>query len=134
MQPSAADAHGKRSNVNQPYKNGSIFSRKLKKGRAAKDRSCSSDDFSDNDKIPNAEKSKKVSKKNSKGKTSSASASASSRAVPKKSATAKPISKSTKKPFSDNESDSDFGDFSLPRLTAKAKQVTFLSPFNRPQG
>ena len=56
-----------------------------------------------------------------------------SRAVPKKSATAKPIvSKSSsssiasKKPsqISDNDSDSDFGDFSLPKLTAKAKQVS----------
>ena len=46
----------------------------------------------------------------------------------KKSATAKPISKpsaAAKKAFSDNESDSDFGDFSLPKLTAKAKQVDY---------
>ncbi len=54
-----------------------------------------------------------------------------SRAVPKKSATAKPIvsksssSVASKKPshISDHDSDSDFGDFSLPKLTAKAKQV-----------
>ncbi len=52
-----------------------------------------------------------------------------SRAVPKKSATAKPIvsksSVASKKAsqISDKDSDSDFGDFSLPKLTAKAKQV-----------
>jgi hypothetical protein len=44
--------------------------------------------------------------------------------MPKKSATAKPIAKAatfTKKQLSDNDSDSDFGDYSLPNLTAKAK-------------
>ena len=95
----------------------------MKKGRATKDRSGSSRDSSEAEDAEKSSKSKQKRGSKKGSKTKGLASTLGCRAVPKKSAIAKPISKPPKKSVSENDSDSDFGDFSLPKLTAKAKQV-----------